>query len=80
MKALYLYFVDTATPGRGPSAGPDAVRPVFDEGPPLIPIQPGAFSRWKANRDRVVAENAAALRGIGTDLPLRRSPSREATG
>ncbi len=79
MKALYLYFVDTATPGRGPSSAPDTVRPTYDDGP-LIPIQPGAFSRWKANRDRVVAENAAALRGTGIDLPVRRSPNREATG
>jgi hypothetical protein len=64
MRALYLYFADTATPGRGPLTAPDGVRPVYDEGP-LIPIQPGAFSRWKANRDRVVAENAAALASLG---------------
>jgi hypothetical protein len=79
MRALYLYFVDTATPGRGPSSAPDGVRPVYDDGP-LIPIQPGAFSRWKANRDRVVAENAAAIRPTGTDLPMRRSRNPEATG
>lgn len=78
MRALYLYFVDTATPGRGPSTAPESVRPVYDG--PLIPIQPGAFSRWKANRDRVVAENAAALRNAGTASPLRRSGSPEATG
>ena len=61
MRALYLYFADTSAPGRGPSSTGDAVRPVYDE--PLIPIQPGAFSRWMANRDQVVAANAAALRG-----------------
>lgn len=75
MRALYLYFVDTATPGRGPSSAPDGVRPTYDDGP-LIPILPGAFSRWKANRDRVVAENAAAIRGTDTDSPLRRSLQR----
>lgn len=71
MKALYLYFVDTATPGRGPSSTPGAVRPVYDE--PMIPIQPGAFSRWKANRDRVIAENAAALRGTSLGVRTERS-------
>jgi hypothetical protein len=78
MRALYLYFADTATPGRGPSSAPDGVRPVYDA--PLIPIQPGAFSRWKTNRDRVVAENAAAVRGAVTDSLLRRSGTHEATG
>ena len=68
MRALYLYFADTAAPDRGPSSTGDAVKPVYDE--PLIPIQPGAFSRWKANRDRVVAANAAALRG--TQRPVAR--------
>jgi hypothetical protein len=48
---------------------------MYDDGP-LIPILPGAFSRWKANRDRVVAENAAAFRGTDTDSPLRRSLQR----
>ena len=71
MKALYLYFVDTAAPGRGPSSAPEAVRPVYDA--PMIPIQPGAFSRWKANRDRVVAENAAALRGTSPGVRNERS-------
>ena len=71
MKALYLYFVDTATPGRGPSSTPEGVRPVYDE--PMIPIQPGAFSRWKANRDRVIAENAAALRGTSLGVRTERS-------
>ena len=71
MKAMYLYFVDTATPGRGPSSTPESVRPVYDE--PMIPIQPGAFSRWKANRDRVVAENAAALRGTSLGVRTERS-------
>ena len=71
MKALYLYFVDTATPGRGRSWTPESVRPAYDE--PMIPIQPGAFSRWKANRDRVIAENAAALRGTSLGVRTERS-------
>jgi hypothetical protein len=68
MRALYLYFVDTATPGRGPSSVPGDGRPVYDG--PLIPIQPGAYSRWKANRDRVVAGNAAAIGGAVTRLAV----------
>ena len=79
MRALYLYFADTANAGRGPSTARDGARPVYDDGP-LIPIQPGAFSRWKANWDRVVAENAAALRGPRTRAPLRRPIVRPATG
>jgi hypothetical protein len=79
MRVLYLYFADTATPGRGPSTPRDDTRPVYDDGP-LIPIQPGAFSRWKANRDRVVAENAAALRGPGSIAPLRPARGPQATG
>jgi hypothetical protein len=74
LKALYLYFADTATPGRGPSSTPDDVRPVYDEPMiPMIPIQPGAYSRWKANRDRVIAENAAALRGTSLGVRTERS-------
>ena len=79
MRVLYLYFADTANPGRGPSTPRDDVRPVYDDGP-LIPIQPGAFSRWKANRDRVVAENAAALRSPGSIAPLRPARGGQATG
>ena len=84
MKALYLYFAGNATQGRGPSA-PAGERPspagpqLSDEGP-LVPIQPGAFSRWMVNRNRVVSENAAALR---SPLVARRSPgaqSPKATG
>jgi hypothetical protein len=78
MRALYLYFADTATPGRGPSTAPDDVRPVYDG--PFIPIQPGAFSRWKANRDRVVAENAAPVRNAGSASPMRRLRNPEAIG
>lgn len=85
MQPLYLYFVDTATPGRGGSSTPDGVRPEHGNGP-LISIQPGAFSRWKANRDRVVAENAAgygravagsAMRGPGPETTIEpaQSPS-----
>ena len=78
MRALYLYFADTAEPGRGPSTTRDDARPAYDG--PFIPIQPGAFSRWKANRDRVVAENAAALRGAGKTAPMRRLGVPQTTG
>jgi len=79
MRALYLYFADTANPGSPPSTARDGARPEYDDGP-LIPIQPGAFSRWKANRDRVVAENAAALRGAGKTAPMRRLGVPQTTG
>lgn len=84
MKALYLYFTGTATQGRGASspAGerPPAADPrILDEGP-LVPIQPGAFSRWMANRDRVIAENTAALRAGVTSQRSRHTPASEATG
>lgn len=74
MKALYLYFAGTATQGRGSSPAPGDGRTAadphaIDEGP-LVPIQPGAFSRWMANRDRAVSENAATLR---SQLDARRS-------
>ena len=78
MQPLYLYFVDTATPGRGPSSAPDDVRPGYDDGP-LISIQPGAFARWKANRDRVVAENAAGLGRAVAGSAVRHEHSPETT-
>ena len=78
MRALYLYFADTAEPGRGPSTARDGAQPAH--GGPFIPIQPGAFSRWMANRDRVVAENAAALRRAITDAPSRRAGDLQTTG
>jgi hypothetical protein len=70
MRALYLYFAEPAQPdGERPSGGGGS-RPT-DDGP-HIPIQPGAYSRWKANRDRVVADNSAALRAaIGVTAPRR---------
>jgi hypothetical protein len=71
MKSLYLYFAETATPGRGPMSVPAGSRPVVEE--PMIPIQPGAFSRWKANRDRVIAENAAAFRGSSVGVRTERN-------
>jgi cytochrome c1 len=76
MRALYLYFAETAHTSTDPSS-PNAESRLADDGP-LVPIQPGAFARWMANRDRVVAENAAALQSAVTDSPLRRRP--EATG
>jgi hypothetical protein len=80
MKALYLYFTGSTAPGRGPSPASGVMRsaavpPAFDEGP-LVPIQPGAFSRWKANRDRVIAENAAGLRSGGSGDAAGRHPVR----
>ena len=77
MRALYLYFAETARPG--PDASPTSIGQAVDDGP-LIPIQPGAFSRWKVNRDRVVAENRAALRGAVGGSAARRSGGLEAAG
>lgn len=76
MRALYLYFAEPADPpsdrsSPGPGSRPVEARPA-DDGP-LVPIQPGAYSRWMANRNRVVAENAAALRGAVNNLAVRRS-------
>jgi hypothetical protein len=70
MRALYLYFAEPAEPDRDESTHGGGSRPV-NEGP-RIPIQPGAYSRWKANRDRVVSENAAALRGAVNTVTVRR--------
>lgn len=72
MRALYLYFADTATPGDGPTTAPDDARPMYEV--PLTPIKPGAYSRWMASRERAAAtadEGEAAV----TDRPvLGRSP------
>jgi len=54
MRALYLYFADTATPGRGPTTAADDARPMYEV--PLTPIKPGAFSRWMASRERAAAD------------------------
>ena len=83
MKALYLYFAGTAEQGRTGSPAP-GTRPathatMIDEGP-LVPIQPGAFSRWMANRDRVVTQNAASLRRGADGASLLNARNREATG
>lgn len=69
MRALYLYFAEPARLDRDRSLGAD-IGGIVEDGP-LVAIQPGAYSRWKANRDRVVAENAAGLRR-GVDAPLFR--------
>lgn len=74
MRALYLYFAETDQPSRESSSGGGG-RPPHDG--PLVPIQPGAFSRWMANRQRVVAENAAAYRRAIADSPERRRPRPE---
>jgi hypothetical protein len=78
MRALYLYFAEPAEPDRDrPSDGGGSRR--IEEGP-LVPIQPGAYSRWRANRDRVVAENSAALRAAIGETTRRPSPKPEAAG
>ena len=64
---LYLYFATPRRPAE-PLVHDDGVRPVYDEA--TDPDPAGAFSRWMANRDRVVAANAAALRG--TQRPVAR--------
>jgi hypothetical protein len=77
MRALYLYFAEAADPSDERSSVAGGSRPI--DRPP-VPIQPGAFARWKANRDRVVAENAAALRGAVSGFPVRRLQDRQVTG
>jgi hypothetical protein len=54
MRALHLYFAETADPDSRSSSATDGM-PLVDDGP-LTPIQPGAFSRWMASRERTVAE------------------------
>ena len=79
MRALYLYFVETADTDRRSSSATDGL-PQVDDGP-LTPIQPGAFSRWMASRGRVVDEARVSklTRGAAeTHAPRRSSPWREA--
>jgi hypothetical protein len=78
MRALYLYFAEPDEPDHDRSTDGGGSRPV-SEGP-HIPIQPGAYSRWKANRDRVVAENSAAFRSAIGESALRRPPNPEPAG
>jgi CxxC motif-containing protein (DUF1111 family) len=78
MRALYLYFAEPAEPDRDRSSDGGGSRPV-NEGP-HVPIQPGAYSRWKANRDRVVSENAAAFRSAVGETAPRRPPRPEPAG
>ena len=75
MRALYLYFAGPADPSSGSRPARRDGRPA-DE--PLVPIQPGAYSRWMANRARVVADNAAAYRRAVAASPERRRPRPEA--
>jgi hypothetical protein len=78
MRALYLYFAEPVEPDSDRSTIGGGSRPV-NEGP-RIPIQPGAYSRWKANRDRVVSENSAALRAAIGETALRRPRNPEPAG
>lgn len=76
MRALYLYFADTATPGRGPTTASEDARPMFEV--PMTPIKPGAFSRWMASRGRTAAaSDEAAVTDRGTMTPLPQRPSQE---
>ena len=79
MRALYLYFADAAEPGRDPSSEADGVRPAEDgvrpvDGGELVPIRPGAFSRWMASRKREASEAAhvARNRRVVDVAPVRR--------
>ncbi len=76
MRALYLYFADTATPGRGPTTASDDARPMYEV--PLTPIKPGAFSRWMASRERAATEaDEAAATDRGSVNPVRQRPVQE---
>jgi hypothetical protein len=76
MRALYLYFADTATPGSGPTTASDEARPMFEV--PLTPIKPGAFSRWMAGRERAAAEaDEAAPTDRGSMNPMPQRPAHE---
>jgi hypothetical protein len=75
MRALYLYFAETADTDRR-SSSVTGGRPLVDDGP-LTPIQPGAFSRWMASRERAVAE-AAKVRSAFDGSQLGNSPDRPA--
>lgn len=76
MRALYLYFADTADPGRGPTTAPDDARPMYEV--PLTPIKPAAFSRWMASRERAAAEaDEAAATDRGNMHPVSRRPAQE---
>jgi hypothetical protein len=80
MRALYLYFAEAADPGRDPSSEADGarladrtVRP--PDGGELVPIRPGAFSRWMASRKREASEAAHAARNrrVVDVAPVRRA-------
>ena len=70
MRALYLYFADTAAPGRGPTTAPEDARPMYEV--PLTPIRPGAFSRWMASRERNAAADGESRSDVGATNGPRR--------
>jgi hypothetical protein len=76
MRALYLFFADTADPDLGRSSTTEATRLVDDE--PLTPIEPGAFSRWMASRERLAAEarDAKVIRLADIGAPGHSRPAR----
>ena len=78
MRALYLYFVETADTDRRSSSATDGTPLVEDE--PLTPIQPGAFSRWMASRERDASEarDAKVTRDADSGASRRSGPEREA--
>ena len=65
MRALYLYFMETANDRR--SSSPTENMPSVDDGP-LTPIEPGAFSRWMTSRERDAREGKVT-RGAGAGHP-----------
>ena len=73
MRALYLYFAEATGPGRDPSSQTEGVRPA--DGGELVPIRPGAFSRWMASRKREASEAAhvARNRRVVDVAPVRRA-------
>ena len=78
MRALYLYFAEPIEPDHDRPSEGGGSRPVTERR--YVPIQPGAYSRWKANRDRVVSENAAAFRSVVGETTLRPVPKPEPAG
>ena len=79
MRALYLYFAETANTDRRSSSATKNT-PQGDDGP-LTRIEPGAFSRWMASREREAGADRddKVTRGAAdTRAPRRSSAEREA--
>jgi hypothetical protein len=76
MRALYLYFAETARPSRDRS--PTGIGQAVDDGP-LIPIQPGAFSRWMVVRERAARVTSATVRDAVPGPASRRRQTSDPT-